>query len=769
MPAETRSPAILRFATFEVDVRGGELRKQGKRIKLQEQPFQVLALLLQRPGELVGREELRARLWPQDTFVDFDNGLNTAINKLREALGDSADNPRFVETLPRRGYRFLMPVSSERHQERQVRFKGVRKITAGVGMFILILTIAIIGLLWRSRQMRGLTDQDTIVLADFTNTTGELVFDDALRQGLRVQLEQSPFLNILADQKVDEQLKLMVRPPGERLAPELARDLCQRVGSKAMLTGSISKLGTHYVIALNSVNCESGDMLASDQVEADSRERVLKALYESATRMREKLGESLVSIRKYDAPEERTTTSLEALKAFSLGLKVWRAEGDAAGLPFFQRAVELDPKFAAAYGRMATIYEELGETTLAAENTSRAYELRRNVSARERLYIESHYHSFVTGDLQKAAQIFELWQQTYPRDITPYSNLADLYAELANYEKSLQEAREELRLYPNVADSYGNVGLSYIALGRLAEAEAAFKQAEEHKLESEFLLLSRYQLAFLKDDNAEMGRMLNAASGKAGEEDLLLSQQSDTEAYYGRLARARECSRKASQSARHAGNRETAALWQVNAGLREAEFGNAAAAVRDATAALELKPGRGVRELSALTLALAGGINEPQKISEGLNKDFAIHTMLHSYWLPTIRAAIEINRRNPKRSIELLEDAASYELGAPEPNVGSMCPVYVRGQAYLLAGQGGDAAAEFQKILDHRGVVLNEPIGALAHLQIGRAFAMQGQTVKARAAYQDFLTLWKDADPDIPILRKAKNEFGKLEQRDHSQ
>jgi DNA-binding winged helix-turn-helix (wHTH) protein/Tfp pilus assembly protein PilF len=769
MPAETRSPAIIRFATFEVDVRGGELRKQGKRIKLQEQPFQVLALLLQRPGELVGREELRAQLWPQDTFVDFDNGLNTAINKLREALGDSADNPRFVETLPRRGYRFLMPVSSERHQERQVRFKAVRKIAVGVGIFILTLTIAIIGLLWRSRQVPRLTDQDTIVLADFTNTTGEPVFDDTLRQGLRVQLEQSPFLAILADQKVDEQLKLMARPPGERLAPELARDLCQRVGSKAMLTGSISKLGTHYVIALNSVNCVSGDMLASDQVEADSREHVLKALYESATRMREKLGESLVSIRKYDAPEERTTTSLEALKAFSLGLKVWRAKGDAAGLPFFQRAVELDSKFATAYGRMGTIYEELGEITLAVENASRAYELRENVSARERLYIESHYHSFVTGDLQKAAQVYELWQQTYPRDITPYSNLADLYAQLGNYEKSLEEAREELRLYPNIADSYANVGLSDIALGRLDEAETVFKLAEERKLESEPLLLGHYQLVFLNGDNVGMEHTVNAAAGKTGEEDLLLSQQSDTEAYYGRLAKAREGSRGASQSARHASNREAAALWQVNAGLREAEFGNAAAAVRDATAALELSPGRGVRELAALTLALAGNVLEAQRIAEGLNKDFAFHTMLHSYWLPTIRAAIEINRRNPKRSIKLLEDAASYELGAPEPYVGSMCPVYVRGQAYLLAGEGKEAATEFQRILGHRGIVLNEPIGALAHLQIGRAFAMQGQTAKARAAYQHFLTLWKDADPNIPILNKAKVEFAKLEQGDHSQ
>jgi DNA-binding winged helix-turn-helix (wHTH) protein/Tfp pilus assembly protein PilF len=769
MAPQPGSPAILRFGVFEVELRAGELRKQGVRIKLQEQPFHVLTVLLQRPGEVVTREELRSQNWPADTFVDFDNSLNTAINKLREALGDSADNPRFIETLPRRGYRFIAPVTDLDGTTRGTA-TGVRAATPTRNRKIVV-TVAVVmlavgiagGLIWRARQTRRLTEKDTIVLADFTNSTGDPVFDDTLKQGLRVQLEQSPFLNILSEQKVSQTLSLMGRSPEQRLTPELARDLCQRVGSKATLTGTISSLGTHYVIGLNAVNCETGDTLASEQVEADSREHVLRSLGESATKMRKKLGESLASIQKYDAPMEWTTTSLEALKAFSLGVAVWRVKGDRAALPFFQRAVEMDPNFAMAYGRVGTIYNELGESTLSAENTRRAYKLRDKVSARERLYVESHYHYFVTGELEKAAQVYEVWQQTYPRDGTPYSNLAALYAELGKYEKALEEAREELRLFPKVGDSYYNVGSMYLFLGRLDEAEAVFKQAEERKLESEPLLAYHYQLAFLKGDEGEMERMLETAAGKPGEEDLLLSEQSDTEAYYGHLAKARGFSRRAVESARHAGAQETAALWQANAALREAEFGNAALARQDSTAALALAPGRGIEALAALALARAGEVARAQKLANKLNKDFPLNTIFQGYWLPAIRAAIELNRKNPTGSIEILQATTSYELGAPEPLiVGTMYQAYLRGEAYLLAHQGKEAAAEFQKFLDHRGVVLNFPLGALAHLGLARAYVLQGDKAKARAAYQDFLTLWKDADPDIPILKEAKAEYAKL-------
>lgn len=565
---------VYEFGPFRLDPAERKLWRGNEIVALTPKAFDTLCLLVRNDGRVLEKDDLISFLWP-DTFVE-DGSLSNHIFLLRKALGE---NPSFIETVPRRGYRFVgavrqLPHAAPRpleevrevYQERSRTPKKTWEI-AGVGVSVLILTIAG-GLLWRSRHVGRLTDQDTIVLADFVNTTGEPVFDDTLKQGLRVQVEQSPFLNILADQKVDEQLKLMAKPIGELLTPPLARELCQRVGSKAMLMGTISKLGMHYVVGLNAVNCESGDTLASEQAEADSREHVLKALGESAMKMREKLGESLASIRKYDAPEERTTESLEALKAFSLGLKVLSAKGDAAGLPFFQRAVELDPEFAAAYGRMGTIYMELGEMKMAAENTRRAYELRDKISARERLYIDSHYHSFVTGDLQKAAQVYEVWQQTYPRDITPYSNLSDLYAELGKYEKALEEGREELGLYPNVGDSYVNASFSYIALNRLDEAEAVFKEAGERKLESEQLLLNRYQLAFLEGRDAEMKQIVEIAAGKPGEEDLLLSAESDTEAYGGHLAKARELSGRSVESARRAGNQETAALWEADAALR---------------------------------------------------------------------------------------------------------------------------------------------------------------------------------------------------------
>jgi tetratricopeptide (TPR) repeat protein len=381
------------------------------------------------------------------------------------------------------------------------------------------------------------------------------------------------------------------------------------------------------------------------------------------------------------------------------------------------------------------------------------------------LYIESHYVEVATGELEKALQVYQVWQQTYPREITPYSNLAADYAELGKYEKALEEAREELSLFPNNQDSYYTLGSVFLHLDRLNEAEGVFKQAEERKLESEYLLGYHYQLAFLKGDPGKMAQLVATAADKPSEEDLLLSEQSDTEAYYGHLAKAGELSRRAAQSALHAGAKETAALWQANDALRKAEFGNSASAREDATAALALAPGRGIEALAALALARSGHVAEAQKLANKLNKDFPLYTLFQGYWLPAIRAAIELKHKNPAGSIELLRSTASYELGAPEPLliVGTMYPVYLRGEAYLLAHEGKEAAAEFQKIIDHPGVVLNFPLGALAHLQQGRAYALQGDVARARAAYQDFLALWKDADPDIPILKEAKTEYAKLQ------
>jgi len=627
--------------------------------------------------------------------------------------------------------------------------------------------VAVIGawLYFRSlRTATALTEKDTIVLADFDNTTGDAVFDDTLKQGLFVQLEQSPFLELVSDNKVNQTLKLMGHPGGDRLTPEVAREVCQRTHSKAMLTGSIAQLGSQYVIGLKAVNCNTGDVLAGAQEQATGKEAVLKALDAAAVGLRGNLGESLSSVQKYATPvEEATTPSLEALKAFSLGWKTRFAKGDTAALPFYKRSVELDPKFGMAYRAMSGSYSNLNEIGRAAEYARKAYDLREKVSERERFVIEGSYYLDATGELEKAAQTYELWKQTYPRDYVPYGNLANIYYGLGNYEKALEESREALRLEPNSGISYGNAGNGYASLNRLEEAEAVYEQAGERKLENEALLANRYQLAFLKGDAAKMAQLALTAVGKPGVEDLLLAGQADTEGWHGKLKSAYGLTRRAMDSAEHNDAKESAASYQAAAALREVESGNREQARADANAALKLAPNRDVRAVAALALACAGDTAGAEKLAAELDKTFPLDTIVQRYWLPTIRAAVALQRKDPNRAAELLKETNTIELGQPT-NVLTvfLCPVYIRGEAYLMLHDGTAAAAEFQKFIDHRGVVVNFPWGALARLGLARAYALQGDTAKAKSAYQDFLTLWKDADPEIPILKQAKAEYAKL-------
>ncbi len=617
------------------------------------------------------------------------------------------------------------------------------------------------GLYYRShRQSNRLTDKDTIVLSDFDNKTGDPVFDDTLKQGLSVQLEQSPFLDLISERKVNETLKLMGRPAGDRLTSEVTREVCQRTSSKAMLTGSIAGLGSQYVIGLKAVNCNTGDVLAEAQEQAAGKEAVLKALDAAAVSLRGKLGESLNSVQKYDTPvEEATTPSLEALKAYSLGHKMSRAKGDTAALPFFKRAVELDSNFAMAYGSMAVAYFNLNEVGRGAENASRAYELREKVSERERLSIEAVYYTYTTGELEKVAQVNELLQQIYPRRFASYTELGYISTLLGSWQKALEEFREALRLEPNNETNYLNLGLAYQCLNRLDEAEAVYKQAEDRKVEGEFLLQSRYWLAFLKGNTEEMAQLVSAAMGKAGTEDLLLATQADTEGWYGKLKNAHELTARAMDSAQRNDAKETAAGYQAAAALRDVESGNREQARADANAALKLAPNRDVRATAALALARAGDTAGAEKLAAELDKTFPLDTLVQRYRLPAIRAAVALERKDPNRAIELLKVASAMELGDQM----DLLPVYLRGEAYLMLHDGNRAAAEFQKFIDHRGVVMNFPWGALARLGLARAYAMAGDTAKAKSAYKDFLTLWKDADPDVPILKEAKSEYAKLQ------
>jgi eukaryotic-like serine/threonine-protein kinase len=759
-------PDILRFGTFEVDVRSGELRKQGVRVKLQEQPFHVLTVLLQRPGEVVTRDELRNQNWPADTFVDFDNSLNTAINKLREALGDSADNPRFIETLPRRGYRFIAQVtgvdgtaSGTTLGARAVAPTRDRRIAVTAAVVLLATGIAG-GFLWRARQAPHLTEKDTIVLGDFANSTGDGIFDGTLREGLSVQLEQSPFLSLVSEEGTHQTLRMMERPANTRLTPEITREVCQRTSSAAALDGSIALIGTRYNLILKAVNCASGDLLASTEAQANDKSRVLDALGKAASEMRRKLGESLSTLQKYNVPlEQATTSSLEALQAYNFSQNT---DDDAAALAFLQRATQLDPNFAMAYWAMAGPYTIIGESALAAESSRKAFALRAGLSEREKLYIEMYYY-YSTGDLLRARHSAEVGARTYPRDLF-CSSLGSYSNVLGQYETGLKEHLEALRLAPDDPLAYRFVAFTYLLLNRVEEAEAIGKEAHAKGLDSR-LAPVLYGIAFYRGDTSEMARQAASATGKADDGELLLALEADTAAYLGHLRNAREFSRQAADSARRAGKKETAAGYDAVSALREALLGNADGARKQAILA-KRRASRDMDYGLALALAYAGDAGRAQALSDDLGKRFPEGTILQFNYLPTLRAKLALLRSNPQQALDSLQAAAPYELGLPALsfyNWPNMYPVYVRGEAYLAAHQGREAAVEFQKILGHRGIVLNEPIGALAHLQLGRAYAMQGETAKSRAAYQDFLTLWKDADPDIPIFMQAKAEYAKLQ------
>jgi serine/threonine protein kinase len=633
------------------------------------------------------------------------------------------------------------------------------KVIVPAAVAALALSVAGYSYLHRAAK---LTDKDTIILADFTNTTGDPVFDGTLRQGLAVHLEQSPFLSLVSDERIQQTLRLMSQSPDSRLTPEIARDLCQRTQSAAVFDGSIASLGSQYVLGLKAVNCRSGDTLAEEQATADGKEQVLKALGDAAAKLRGKLGESLSTVQKFDTPlEQATTPSLEALQAYSLGRKAAAGSAWAAAAPFFQRAIRLDPNFAMAYARLGTMYTNLGESTLGVENTRRGYDLRDRVSEEEKFYIESHYYQNATGDLEKARQIYLLWIETYPRDWQPRPAFYTVYTLLGQYEKSMAEAREGFRLDPSRSLSYDCLVSGLISLNRLDEAQTAVEEAQAKKLDSPDLHFFLYYLAFLKNDATSMAQQVAWAASKPGVEDVLLNAEADTAAYSGRLGKSRELSRRAVVSAEQAEEKEVAAGYQADAALREALFGNAAEAQQRAAATRGLSNGRDVQNGTALGLALAGDGSSSQALANDLGKRFPLDTIVQFNYLPTLRAQLALNRNDPSKAIDILQAASPYELGA----VGNatLSPAYVHGEAYLAAHQGREAAAEFQKILDHRGIVINEPIGALAHLGLARAYVLQADTAKARAAYQDFLTLWKDADSDIPILRQAKTEYATLQ------
>jgi serine/threonine protein kinase/tetratricopeptide (TPR) repeat protein len=652
-----------------------------------------------------------------------------------------------------------------------------RRISLLAGVAAAVVAVTLAGRFFLHHATK-LAEKDTVVLTDFANSTGDPVFDDTLKTALTVSLRQSPFLNVLSDNKVAETLKLMTRSPDTDLTPDLARQLCQRARSKAYIAGSIASLGSQYVLGLKVVNCQDGNLLSDEQATATSKEKVLDALGEIASKLRSEVGESLATVQKLDVPlSEATTSSLEALQAYTVGQKALAEKGAAAALPSDVRAIQLDPNFAMGYRAVGLDYFSLGELERAREYFTKAFELREHASEREKLSIICSYYSHVTGELGKSSQSYQEWIETYPRDMAAYANLADVYASQGQWEKAEEAYRESLRLAPDSVTPYEGLGNSLLALQRFDEARQMMQETHAQNRDDFLLHQALYGLAFLASDSMAMAEQRQWFARQPELDNFGLSLASDTEAYAGHLGKARELTQRSIDSAIRAESKEIGAIWQGNNALREAAFGNAAEAKRQAAGALQLVPAsQSVEHAAALAFDMAGDTVRGSFFAQDLNKRFPLDTQMQSLWLPAIRGQLALNGKKPSEAISDLQAAIGpIELGQDFSlaNISCLYSTYIRGEVYLAAGQGKEAAVEFQKILDHSGIVWNCWTGALARLGVGRANALQAKTsqgadadaarVRAVAAYKDFLTLWKDADTDIPILKQAKAEYAKLQ------
>ena len=783
------SNGLYEFGPFRLDAAQRLLLRNDCPIPLQPKAFETLLVLVRNSEKVVLKDDLLNAVWA-DTFVQESN-LTQNIFVLRKALGEHDGGRRYIITVPGRGYRFAekvrtLPETEEGAPEDQpavppigatgeslpgatetVRKTGPsrKKVFAvSVGALVVVLAMAVFGFL-RSHRRPKLTDKDTVVLADFANATGDPVFDGTMRQGLSIQLEQSPFLNLLSDQRIGQTLSLMALPKGTRLTSEVAREVCQRTASAAVISGYIAQVGTRYLLTLYAVNCSDGDLLASAQAQAGDKNHVLDALGRMTAEIRTELGESLASVQKLDTPLENVTTpSLEALQAYSLGHQAEVQGHGPEAASFYERAISLDPKFAMAYVGLGIIYFNADETSRAAENLQKAYQLRERVSERERLGIALVYDAVVTRNFEAARTSNLLFTRIYPRDARALSNLATIDTYLGRYDESLAANQEALRLNPAVVQNYSNLVIDYMYLNRLQEARAIARDAKSRNLDSPFLHSNLYLVAFLAKDRAGMAREAAEVMGKPGSEDLVLCYQADTAAYGGQFGLARQMTARAADSALRTGNKETTAAYEAEAAVREALAGNLTLARRQANRALALSKGRDVVAMSAISLGLAGELAQANRLGDDLGQRFPEDTVVRYNSLLAIRAATALRGGDAQRAIEALAAAAPYETGQTSQDVSfALYPIYLRGEAYLAAKQGPAAGAEFQKILNHPGLVQNELIGALAHLELGRAYAMAHETNQAKAAYEYFFALWKGADSDLPIVRQARVEYARLD------
>jgi DNA-binding winged helix-turn-helix (wHTH) protein/tetratricopeptide (TPR) repeat protein len=801
---------VFRFADVTVREREFAIVRAEQVQQVEPKAFRVLLMLIRNPSKLITKEELLTGVWG-DTAVT-ENSLARNIALLRRLLGDDPREPRFIETVSSIGYRFLCPVevSEEptgnlditRSEDLRapngratqsangrigpgvdvsapqssanvatVRREAIAASSISTARWALSAGAVLVGVglalwLYGSRHRQSLTDKDSIVLADFANTTGDSVFDGTLRQGLAVQLTQSPFLSLVSEQQIQRTLLLMGQAPGARLTFDLARQLCQRIAATAVVEGSIASLGSEYVLALKAVSCQTGDALAEEQLQAARKEDVLKALSRASAQIREKLGESLSTVEKFDAPlDQATTPSFEALQAYTLGRRELVLHSDSiAAIPLFQRAIDLDPNFAMAYLSLGMCHMNQGQRGLASGSIRKAFELREHTSDWEKFAIESRYYYGVVGNLVKAREIYRLWARIYPHEAIPLSVLGqEIDPQLGRYDDALVDTREALTLRPWDPEDYEGLVVAYMNLNQLRNARATADEANKKKLESIDLHAHLYHLAFLQKDEGEMARQVAWSVGKEGVEDLLLAYQADTAAFTGQIEKARELSRRAVASAEQAGEKETAAGYQAESAMREALFGDLAEARKLATDALVLSTSCDVEARAAFALAVAGG--PADRLADDLAQRFPEDTMIQFIFLPAIRAQLALNRRDPAQAIKELDTSAPFELGKESPLEifpFALYPVYVRGKAFLASNNGKQAAVEFQKILDRPALVLNEPIGTLALQGLARSYVLQQQPDKARASYQEFMSVWHEADARSPIFRKASLEYRQL-------
>ena len=779
---------IYRFGVYEVMVEARELLRQGRRIRMQQQPFELLLLLLENAGEIVDRESLRLRLWPADTFVDFGQSLSAAVTKLRQALGDDSANPRFIETVPRRGYRFIAPVA--RHNEPiaapdpaphvetvaapleaytkdslderrpQAARHGATPKMAWLSLAVAVLLAAALGIYLHQRKPAfRLAASDTIVLADFENNTGETVFNDALRQALLVGLAQSPLIQILPDRATAVVFRQMGHSPDDRITGLTALDLCRRLGSKAAVQGSISSLGTTYLIGLAAIRCDTGKPIAYEQIEAPQRNDVIDALGQVTSRLRERLGESMPTLKKYNAPlEQATTSSLEALNAYGKALSVWDAKGDRASIPYFQKAIELDPEFAMAYGALAVVYNNTGNFELARENSVKAYNLRERVTSSERASVEARYYLYVTEEVDKAALSYAALARDYPQSAGSLNHLGTTDLRLGKNEQAAEDFRQAMLIDPGRANTYGNLALALLRLNRLKEVQAVLAEASRRGFRTGYWLMLNYWLAILNHDQAEMDRSVAQSSDFAGGRAALLAEAANKEAADGHFEKARALSKSADDLLQAAGDKEGVARVLMRAALRESEAGFFARARVLSRQAESLSHDKIIVISNALISAQLGDYAQASTLSGQLDEQYPHGTFVQKFWLPMIRGEVELRQGRGAKAAALLSSAEPLDPSVVDGFISPLQPVYVLGQAWLVDGDGAKAAAAFGQLTEHPGMLLNSSLGALAVLGQARAYSLSGRPVEAAKAYQQFLATWKDADPDIPILQQARRE-----------